>query len=146
IMELAVGITVIVATWVILVPADADATIAEATRDAFPVEAVAKLADENSDPSVVVEYGWAGFVIHQLYQSGGRVFIDGRNDMYPEAILEAYSAIRSADPGWENIVDRYDAGWLLFPPEAAITRGPARVAGWCEAFRDEDQVLLERCP
>jgi len=94
----------------------------------------------------VVEYGWAGYVINRLYESGGRVFVDGRNDMYPETILEEYSAIRAADPGWEEIVDRYDANWLLFPPATAITRGPATDAGWCEAYRDDRQVLLERCP
>lgn len=145
-MELTVGLVVAVVGWVVLVPPDADAASAEETVSAFPVRAVEVLAKSDPEARVVVEYGWAGYVINQLYETGGRVFVDGRNDMYPESILEEYSAIRAADPGWEAIADRYDATWLLFPPEMAITRGPAADAGWCEAYRDEKQVLLERCP
>jgi len=147
IMELAVGVVVAVAAWVILVPADADAASIDVANDAFPVEAVEQLAASDPDAHVVAEYGWAGYVIDRLYPTGGRVFVDGRNDMYPEAILEDYSTIRAADPGWEEILDRYDgAEWLLFPPDTAIARGAATDAGWCEALRDEKQVLLERCP
>jgi len=145
-IEIVIGVAVAVAAWVILVPADADAAGLEAANKAFPVEAVEVLEESDPDARVVVEYGWAGYVINRLYESGGRVFVDGRNDMYPETILEEYSAIRAADPGWEEIVDRYDANWLLFPPATAITRGIATDAGWCEAYRDERQVLLERCP
>ncbi len=31
--------------------------------------------------------------------------------------------------------------------EATVTRGPAADAGWCEQYRDENEVLLLRtCP
>ena len=146
VIELAVAAGVAAAAWIILVPPDADTAVLDAANEAFPVEAIELLAESDPDARVVVEYGWAGYVINQLYQTGGLVFVDGRNDMYPEAILEEYSAIRAADPGWEAIVDRYDAEWLLFPPATAITRDAAIRAGWCEAYRDEKQVLLERCP
>jgi hypothetical protein len=146
IMEIAVGIAIAIAGWVILVPADPDAAGLEAAHEAFPTEAVAMLAQSDPDARVVAEYGWAGYVIHELYPTGGRVFVDGRNDMYPEAILEEYSTVRAADPGWEEILDRYGANWLLFPPDTAITRDRATGDGWCEAYRDEQQVLLERCP
>ena len=143
-IELAVGAVVAITAWVILVPADVDA--GQAPRDKFPADAVELLAESDPDARVVAEYGWAGYVIHELYRDGGRVFVDGRNDMYPEAILEEYSAVRAAEPGWDEIVDGHGAEWLLFPPEAAIVRGPATDAGWCEAYRDDQQVLLERCP
>lgn len=146
IIEIAVGVGVAAAAWVILMPADPDAASLEAAHRAFPAEAVAMLDDADPDARVVVEYGWAGYVINRLYPTGGRVFVDGRNDMYPESILEEYSAVRAADPGWEEILDRHGAEWLLFPPATAITRGVASEAGWCEAYRDDRQVLLERCP
>ena len=145
-MELAVGIVIAIAAWVILVPADADAAAIETAAEAFPVQAVEQLSASDPDARVVAEYGWAGYVINQLYPTGGRVFVDGRNDMYPEAILEDYSTIRAADPGWEEVLERYDADWLLFPPDTAITRGAATDADWCETYRDEQQVLLGRCP
>lgn len=145
-IEIGIGAAVAVAAWLIIVPADAESDIQGAADRAFPVEAVRQLTVRDPDARVVAEYGWAGYVIHELYPTGGRVFVDGRNDMYPEEILREYSAIRAADPGWEQIVDRRAAQWLLFPPDTAIARGPAADAGWCEAYRDDRQVLLGRCP
>ncbi len=82
-----------------------------------------------------------------MYDLGARVMVDGRNDMYDDAILEDYDRVRTAEPGWEEIVDRWQVDALLFPPQEAITRGPAEVAGWCEAFRDENEVVyLRDCP
>ena len=54
------------------------------------------------------------------------------------------TASATAEPGWEAIVDRWEVDALLFPPHEAITRGPAAAAGWCEAFRDENEVVFLR--
>ncbi len=62
---------------------------------------------------MLADYGWGGYVIHELYQSGGRVFVDGRNDMYDQQVLEDYDAIKNADPGWEALADRYGVEALL---------------------------------
>jgi hypothetical protein len=145
VIELSVAAVVAVAAWWIIVPPDPGTEVVAAADETFPVEAVERLLNADPDARLVVEYGWAGYAIHELYDGGGRVFVDGRNDMYPESILEEYSAIREGDPGFDEILDRYDAEWLLFPPDTTVTRGPAEAAGWCEAYRDEDQVLLERC-
>lgn len=144
-MEIVMATIVAVAAWAILVPRDIEASSADATAAEFPVEATDLLRQRDPDARVLAEYGWAGWVIHELYPTGGRVFVDGRNDMYPEAILRDYSAVRAGDPGFADILDRHRVEWLLFPPETTITRGPAEAAGWCEAYRDERQVLLEPC-
>jgi hypothetical protein len=86
-------------------------------------------------------------VIYRLYEEGGRVFIDGRNDMYSEQILEDYSAIRNANSNWQELVGRYGVQAILLPPNAPLVRGPAKDAGWCDAYRDAEQVLLFKdCP
>ncbi|HEX2221762.1 MAG TPA: hypothetical protein VHK06_04490 [Candidatus Limnocylindria bacterium] len=112
--------------------------------DAYPVLGVRTLIEHRPDARVVAEYGWGGYVISQLFDRGGRVFVDGRNDMYPEQILRDYSALREGDPGWEEIVSRHRVEAMLFPPEAPIVTGIAQLAGWCEAQRDATQVLLLR--
>lgn len=114
---------------------------------AYPVAAVDLLETSHPEARVVAEYGWGGYVIHELYERGGRVFVDGRNDMYTEEILDAYTDIGLGNPGWEDQVDRYGADTLLFPPSRPITKGIAQAAGWCERYRDATQVLLARtCP
>ena len=93
------------------------------------------------------EYGWGGYVIWRLHDQGAHVFVDGRNDMYSQQVLEDYSAIRAADPGWQELAARYNVDAILLPPDTTLTRGPANDAGWCEVLRDERQVLyLRSCP
>ena len=95
---------------------------------------------------LLAEYGWGGYAISRLSPTGGRVFVDGRNDMYDQRILEDYSHIRGADPGWQSLVARYGVEAMLFPPGAPITKGPATDADWCESYRNGAQVLLVPCP
>jgi hypothetical protein len=111
----------------------------------FPDEAVDVLSRRQPDARVFAEYGWGGFVAYRLHDSGGRVFVDGRNDMYPERILNDYVSIRDAAPDWERLVYQYDVEAVLLPPDAALVRGIAQQEGWCEAFRNGSQVLLLPC-
>jgi hypothetical protein len=109
------------------------------------------IREVNPDARVLAEYGWGGYVIWSGYDHGARVFVDGRNDMYAQAILEDYSAIREADAGWQELLAEYEVEAMIWPPEAVLTRGlldgplPDGTA-WCEVFRDETQILyLPEC-
>jgi hypothetical protein len=144
-MELGMAAAVLAAAMVIVprVPALAGDRI---VLRAFPVAAVDRLVEIDPDARVLAEYGWGGYVIHRLFDSGGRVFVDGRNDMYDEQILEDYSSIRAAAVGWEELLASYGADAILMPPEAAVV-GAAQDAGWCEVHRDDLAVLLvPDCP
>lgn len=147
ILETAVAALIIAASLYILVPRDLDVASSEAIAERYPVAALDLLAREDPDARVLADYGWGGFVIHRLHSTGGTVFVDGRNDMYGDTILEEYSIVRAAQEGWEEIVDRYEVDVILFPPEAPIVRGFAQDAGWCERVEDDVQVMLLRsCP
>ena len=108
----------------------------------FPVAAVDRLEELDPDALVLAEYHWGGYVIYRLFDSGARVFVDGRNDMYDERILEDYVSIRNAEEGWASLVDSYGADAILLPPEAALVDGAAQDAGWCEVHRDEVAVVV----
>ncbi len=115
--------------------------------DAYPVAATDRLLVVAPGARVVGEYGWGGYLISRLYDRGGRVFVDGRNDMYAQSILEEYSTVRDAGPGWEAIAAAHRADALLFPPTATIAKVASVGGEWCEAYRDAAQVLLLReCP
>ena len=100
----------------------------------FPVAAVDRLEELDPDARVLAEYHWGGYVIYRLFDSGGRVFVDGRNDMYDEQILEDYSSIRAAARRVEELLASYGADAILMPPGAAVVDA-ALDAGWCEEFR-----------
>jgi hypothetical protein len=147
VMELTTALVVVVGSMAILIPRPLTAAINQDIAERFPVAAVDRLLRIRPNANVFAEYGWGGYVIYRMFATGGRVFVDGRNDMYSQQVLEDYSAIRDADPGWHTLTDRYGVEAILLPPETTLTRGPAVSAGWCEVYRDATQVLyLPTCP
>ncbi|HET9416149.1 MAG TPA: hypothetical protein VFP30_01280, partial [Candidatus Limnocylindria bacterium] len=145
-MEVSAALVVMIAAFVIFaLPNVLFVNQIEKQRDAgFPVNALDLLERGHPDARVLPEYGWGGYVIYRLYEDGGRVFVDGRNDMYAEQILDDYTSISKGDEDWEALADGYGVEALLFPPSQPITKGLAQAAGWCEAYRDDDSVLLLR--
>jgi len=113
-------------------------------RAKLPVAGVDELARTMPNARVFAEYGWAGYVINRLHDRGARVFVDGRNDMYPQSILEDYTSIREAQGDWQAKLDRYGADAILLPPDAPLAVA-ATSPTWCEKLRDDHEVLLERC-
>ena len=141
------AVVILIGAMIVLVPRGVGDGITASIDRRFPVQGVEVLKDIHPDAHVLTDYGWGGYVIHELYPLGGRVFVDGRNDMYDQQVLEDYDAIKNADPGWEALADRYGVEALLLMEEATVTRGPATIAGWCERYRDDNEVLLLRvCP
>jgi hypothetical protein len=146
-MELATALVIAFGSMAVLIPRDLNAAIDKSIGTRFPVAGVDALERLAPDANVLAEYGWGGYVIWRLHDRGGRVFVDGRNDMYSQKVLEDYTAIRAADPGWQKLAARYGVEAILLPPETTLTRGPAQAAGWCEVYRDKYQVLyLPSCP
>lgn len=146
-MEAITAAVVVVLSAVLVLPQTPAADLEASIEARFPQQAISRLLATNPEARVLAEYGWGGYVIWSGYDTGARVFVDGRNDMYDQAVLEDYSAIRGADPGWEELLAAYEVDAMIWPPTVPLTRGPLDAAGWCEAYRDELQVLyLPQCP
>lgn len=119
---------------------DSEATVAAR----FPVQAVSALRSSDPDARILAHYGWGGYVLYAVSDFGGKVFVDGRNHLYGDEVLEDYAAIVGADPDWSDLVDRYGVEAILLKPDAPLVG--ISPAGWCEAYRDSRQVLLlESC-
>jgi hypothetical protein len=144
VIEIGAALLVVAGSMAVLVPRGVGPGIDENIGERFPVEGINRLQAIKPDARVLAEYGWGGYVIHELYAGGGRVFVDGRNDMYDQQILEDYDAIKAADPGWEELANSYGVDALLLGPDATVTRGPAVAGGWCEEYRDANEVLYLR--
>ena len=144
ILELGMAGIVAVAGFIIFMPRDPASAVQSSIERELPVQGVELLTERAPDGRILAWYGWGGYVGNSMFDGGGRVFVDGRNDMYDQAILEDYNSVRGADEGWEQIVDRYEVDALLFPPDEPISKGPAETAGWCEAYRDDNEVLFLR--
>ena len=141
ILELGTGVLVAAAAALILLPSS-PLEIVHVPPNPYPAPAVTVLLHMKPDVRVLAEYGWGGYVISRIYDSGGRVFVDGRNDMYSEQILNDYSTIRDVSGDWTRLTQKYGVQAMLFPPYATIVKGAATDAGWCQAYRDATSVLL----
>ena len=138
-----VGLAVITA--LVMIPKPLDEAVTRHRETRFPVAAVDELASVMPDARVFAQYFWGGYAIHMLHESGGTVFIDGRNDMYDQDILEEYSAALAADVGWERTMDAHSVDAILLPPDRFPLLEAARRAGWCERFDSDVAVLLVKC-
>ena len=143
-LEIGAAVVIVIGAMIVLVPRGLESGIGPNIDKRFPVQGVAMLQEVDPDARVLADYGWGGYVIHELYPLGGRVFVDGRNDMYDQQVLDDYDSIKNADRNWRRLANRYGVDAILLKPEATITRGPAVTAGWCEAYRDENEVLYLR--
>jgi hypothetical protein len=144
IMEIAMAAIIAVAGYIIFWPPDPEGSVAGSLDRELPIQGVELLRQEVPDGRIASWYGWGGYVIGQMFDLGARVMVDGRNDMYDESILNEYSTVKNAEPGWDTIIDNYEVDALIFPPSEAITKGPAEDAGWCEAYRDDNEVVYLR--
>jgi hypothetical protein len=143
-MEAALAVIVVITALVLTRPT-APGLMPDPSR--YPVAAMDRLLAINPSARIFAEYGWGGYVISRSYEEGGRVFVDGRNDMYDDTILETYSAIRAAEGDWQTELDGWDVGAVLLPSDAPLVRGPLEAAGWCVAHRDALAILFLRdCP
>lgn len=146
-MELVTAVVVVVVSALLVLPQTPAADLEGTLRSRFPVAAVDLLLAEDSGSRVLAEYGWGGYVIYRGYDRGVRVFVDGRNDMYDQSILEDYTAIRDAEPGWEELLASYEVDAMIWPIDVVLTRGLLEGTDWCEAYRDQLAVLyLLPCP
>jgi hypothetical protein len=107
----------------------------------FPVAATDALVEQEPAANVLTEYGWGGYLIYRTHDLGGHVFVDGRNDMYDEQILDDYLRIRNAQDFWPALLLRYRVQAILLPPSAPIIDA-ALDNGWCERHRDDVAVLI----
>jgi hypothetical protein len=146
-LEIGMALIVAVAGVIILAPPDPAAAVRASIERELPVQGVELLRERVPQGRIASWYGWGGYVIGNMYDDGARVMVDGRNDMYDESILNEYNEVKNAEPGWDRIIDAYEVDALIFPPFEPITKGPAEDAGWCETYRDDNEVVyLRDCP
>jgi hypothetical protein len=103
VLELILGIVMTGSGLFIILPGSL-LSIAAGGPAAYPEMAVNVLLQLKPNARVLAQYGWGGYVISRVYDSGGRVFVDGRNEMYSEQILSDYSHIYAADPRWPQLI------------------------------------------
>jgi len=114
-------------------------------RSRFPLacfEALRKLP-----PGKVLNRFIIGGAISYFAGTDYKVFIDSRNDPFPQPIHDSYTRLVWGEPGWEESLARYDPDYLLWdlenPGNILLDQLQAR-GGWREEARDGNYVLWVR--
>ena len=132
-----VAVAVSLAIAALSVTATVIAAPAEADLRAYPVAALPVL---RAGPGLFNEYDWGGFLI--WHAPGTKVFVDGRLTPYAPRVIDDYTTIGEAHPGWRETIARLGVRQVLVRPTAAVAVR-ARELGWRESASGTGFVLFE---
>lgn len=115
-------------------------TLDRALRAGAPVEAVAWIEANRPAGALFNSYNWGGYVVWALYPEYPS-FVDGRTDLFDDALLRRYLAAWRAEPEWPATLRGWDVRLALLEPGAPLTLALEH-AGWLRAYADEQAVVL----
>ena len=104
---------------------------------AYPTGALGAL---RPGPGLFNEYDWGGFLI--WHAPATKVFVDGRLSPYAPRVIDDYTTISEAHPGWRETIERLGVRQLLVRPAAAVAVR-ARELGWHESASGPGFVVFE---
>ncbi len=113
----------------------------EKEAEIFPAEAVSWLKGIDQPVRLFNDYNWGGYLIYKLPNVA--VFVDGRTDLYGDAILNDYLTIAAGKEGWQGLVNEYDLELMLLPKNSSLPVLAAS-SGWRELYRDDVAVVLAK--
>ena len=106
-----------------------------------PISALAAVPPELRAKPALNEYGFGGYLIF----SHVRPFIDGRAELYGDAMLSLYDKIQAGDLATvESTLKRYGIAWTIFSPDARIVAILDRTPGWRRLHSDATAVVQAR--
>jgi hypothetical protein len=107
-----------------------------------PTALLAHVPPELRSQPVFNEYSFGG----PLILAGMRPFMDGRSDMYGDALFSEYFAIAQGDwPRFERAVKRYGIRWTILPAgDTKLLRELDKSGEWKRAYADKVGVIHVR--
>jgi len=111
----------------------------------YPVEGTEFIRQRYPEARMFNSYGWGGYLINALYPQQ-RVFIDGRPDMYGDALVEEYVDVVSIQSGWQDILDKYDVDLVIIERESALATVLRESPAWRSVFSADVEEVFVRAP
>ncbi len=145
-----------VVNWVLLVvialgcglkiyyPLTAQANL-KAQEEFLPIGAV-DFIEEHQDslpPEMFNSYNWGGYLIWRLYPRY-RVFIDGRTDVYDDALVREYLKVPWVRPGWREVLEQYNVNFILIESGSVLTTFLAEDDEWRSVYADHMATVFVR--
>jgi hypothetical protein len=111
----------------------------------FPIQAVHEYEGQLTSAHVFTTDQWGDYLLWTGYPRQ-KVFIDGRSDLYGDAIGRDYLTILEARSGWREAMARYKVNMVLVPPGTPLIELLSLNPDWQVLHRDKQAVLLTMQP
>ncbi len=116
--------------------------IEQSALERIPVAAIQRLQQDSLPGPVFNSYNWGAYIIWALYPDY-RSFVDGRTDLFDDAILLDYLRAWRGDDGWDEVLDTWGIETVLIEPQAPLVQELER-AGWMLIYSDDQAVVFRR--
>ncbi|HEY8735921.1 MAG TPA: hypothetical protein VIO62_02630 [Candidatus Dormibacteraeota bacterium] len=125
-------------------PALRPADEATAISSSLPVAALDSLLALKRPIRVFNYYDYGGYALWRLYPAGGRVFIDGRVEVYGAGIFSQYLAVNYLSGAWPDVVRRYQPDAILMPSGHPLVTLLSGDPSWQVLRRDPVATVFTR--
>ncbi|HEV3098002.1 MAG TPA: hypothetical protein VG104_12700, partial [Candidatus Dormibacteraeota bacterium] len=89
-------------------------------------------------------YDYGGYLVWRLYPAGGRVFIDGRVEVYGSRIFSEYLQVSYLAEGWPAVIARANPDAIVVPSAHPIVGLLQHDPGWQILTRDQVATVFTR--
>ncbi|HLW84206.1 MAG TPA: hypothetical protein VKR60_03265 [Candidatus Sulfotelmatobacter sp.] len=95
-----------------------------------------------SQPVTAPDY-WGGYLIYRL-SPRTLVTVDDRHDFYGEEFFKSYLKMVHVDPGWDGLLEKYQARRVLVPKGSPLANILELSPPWKIIYSDDIAVIFER--
>jgi hypothetical protein len=120
------------------------ATEAAAISNGEPVQMTDVLAHLGRPVRVFNYYDYGGYVLWRLYPSGGRVYIDGRVEVYGPRVFADYLRVNYLAQGWPSVIASARPDAIVLPSNHPLVRLLQSDPGWQNLGHDRVATLFVR--
>ncbi|MGI8661747.1 MAG: hypothetical protein ACR2LQ_00860 [Acidimicrobiales bacterium] len=112
----------------------------------YPAAAVdyARSAGLLAKGSRLVTQDFVGNYVDLVQGPQHETFIDDRFDMLPSALVDDYVVLLGGKPGWQRILDRYEASAVLWKRDTPLAQLLEESSSWTIVYRDGAYVIARR--
>ena len=108
----------------------------------FPADAVAWLQTHDAGARIFNKYEWGGYL--GLMLPTQPIFIDGRADVYGDAVIREYVSIIGLERDPQAILDRYGIDHVIYPARTPLAEWIDHQAAWSRAYQGAIAVIWVR--
>jgi len=108
----------------------------------LPANAVSWMDEHQPGSRIFNRYEWGGYIGQHRPQQP--IFMDGRADVYGDALLQMYVGIIGLHGDPQATFDRYGIDYAVFPPDTPLAAWFDSSASWKRVYADETAAIWVR--